>query len=378
MSAYWKPPDRRQFIWPAAGVLLGAVASVNPIYQPYVTLSVGIAVWFAAMALAVFLSAHPIAARLGTLLIGLSLAVPCFLRGTPLARGLLMCLMAFPLAIVASSLLAPPAANFRERLAYVFTWLGTREVRRRSHSLDKSSLLHLAVAAAVAVAAMASVKGVSAEGPWLLVRWLAGGIMVFATAEMITAGHNLVTSLLGVTAPALMRSPCLSTSVAEFWTRRWNPAASVLLFRTFFFTPLARRGAVPALCVAFFASALGHVLLPYMAMGRWRISLACGAFFLVQPLLILAERQMNVRRWTPVAARVWTLSALAIISPLFVEPALQLIEPSWGEPDNLLLPAIAILAFALGANLLFALGSLAARPALTFSSTKPALTPQVP
>lgn len=268
--------------------------------------------------------------------------------------------MAFPLLIAALPLFGPPTANLRERLTYLFTWLNTREVKRQARTFDIGSLIQLTAAIVVFVAAMVSVKAIPADGPWFLARWLAGGIMIFAFAEMVTASHDFLTALVGLSAPALMRSPYLSTSISEFWTKRWNPAASLLVFRALVFTPLARRGPAMALWAAFVASAVAHVLLPYMATGNWGISLMCGAFFLVQPLLIAAERWMNVRRWPSTAARAWTLTALAITSPLFVEPALQIVEPSWGPSNCVLPPAIAVLGFVLVVTVLFSLGSLAA------------------
>jgi hypothetical protein len=348
----------RQFFWPLAGILLAALISMNWFYHPHLTLEFGIAAWFADMAVVLILSLWPKTASFGAFIAGVFLVVPCFLWESPLARGFLMCCMAFPLAVAALPLFGPPNATFRERMACIFTWLGTREVKRRARGFDKPTVLHLFIATLVFAAAMASVKAASAAG-LLPLRWLAGGIMVLAFAEMVTAGHNLVTALLGVTAPGLMLSPYLSTSIAEFWAKRWNPAASALLFHTLFFKPLGRQGPVLALWLTFFASAVAHVLIPYMAMGKLPISLICGAFFLVQPLLILAERRMHVRRWQPAAARAWTLGVLTVVSPLFVEPVLQILEPSWGPSDGVLLPTLVILGVVLGVNLFFALGSLA-------------------
>ena len=74
------------------------------------------------------------------------------------------------------------------------------------------------------------------------------------------------------------------------------------------------------------------------------------------------------------AARAWTLGALTILSPLFVEPVLQILEPSWGPSDGVLVPTLVILGFVLGVNFFFALGSLAARPELQPHAT--ALKPQ--
>jgi hypothetical protein len=56
---------------------------------------------------------------------------------------------------------------------------------------------------------------------------------------------------------------------------------------------------------------------------------------------------------------------LAITSPLFVEPALQLVEPSWGTPDEVLLPTAAVLGFVIIVNVFVSLSSLASSPDLT-------------
>ncbi len=197
--------------------------------------------------------------------------------------------------------------------------------------------------------------------------------MILGFAEMATASHDFLAAMMGFSAPALMRSPFLSTSVGEFWTKRWNVAASALVFRPLFFAPLARQGMVLALFAVFFASGVGHALLAYMAMLRWKISLICGAFFVVQPLLILAERRMNVRRWPTAAARGWTLAALAITSPLFVEPVIEFITPSLDATNNVLAPTAFALGFAMVVNAFFLVGQFATCPG--FKSTDLTLEP---
>jgi hypothetical protein len=362
VKTIWKSPDAKQFIWPVVGVVLGALAGTNPFYRPHLPLEFGVAAWFVDVALVLMLSLHPMTLRAGVLVGGLFMAVPCYLWESPLSRFLLMCCAAFPFAVATMQLFAAPTAGFRERLTCAFTWLRTREVKRRARGFDAAALLRLVVATVVLAAAVAAVKAVPPSGHWWPVRWLAGGIMILAFAEMATAGHHFLTALIGLNAPALMQSPHLSTSIGEFWAERWNPAAS-LGIRKYFFAPLARRGAGLALCAAFFGSAVAHVMLPYMATGRWGISLACGSFFLAQPLLIAAERRIKVRRWPSAAGRAWTLTALAITSPLFVEPALQLIEPSWGAPDDVWQPTFVVLGFVIFVNVFFSLGSLASNPA---------------
>ena len=365
MNTRSKSPDRKQPIWPVVGIVIGALAGTNPFYEPHITLEVGVTAWFVDMVLVLIMSWHPFTARVGVLVAGLFMAVPCLLRALPMSRFLLMCGMALAFALAALQLFAVPTAGFRGRLAYVFTWLGTRAVKRRARCFDAVSLLQLIVATLVLAAATAAVKAVSPSGIWWPARWLAGGILLLSFAEMMTAGHYFLTALMGISAPALMRSPYLSASIREFWAERWNPAASALVFGKYFFAPLARRGVGLALFAAFLGSAVAHVLLLYLAAGRWGISLMWGIFFLVQPLLLAVERWMNVRRWRPAAGRAWTLTVLAITSPLLVEPALQLIEPTWGTPDKVLLPTIRVLGLVICMNVFVSLGSLASIRDLT-------------
>src|SRR5687767_11698639 len=101
--------ERKLFLWPVTGAISSVLISVNLFYRPALTLELGIAAWFADMALVLLLSAHPTTARVGGFVSGLLLAVPCFVREPPLQRGLLMCCMAFPFAIAALPLLGPPA-----------------------------------------------------------------------------------------------------------------------------------------------------------------------------------------------------------------------------------------------------------------------------
>ena len=310
------------------------------------------------MLFVLILAAHPVGARVGAFIAGLSLAVPCFVWAPPLSRGLLMCVMCMPLAAATALVIVPPIAGFRARLAYLCTWCGRHQLNRQARRLDGTSLLRLIVATAVLAGATATVESVSASGLQSFARWFAGVIMVLAFAELATASFPLVSTALGVTVPPLMQSPYRSASVGEFWTKRWNIFASEMVFRPICFAPLARRSRILGLSAAFALSALVHVLLALMALGNWRSSLLFGAFFLVQPLLIIVERRMHVRRWRPMAGRVWALSALTLTSPLFVEPLLRILESSWGIQRNGLGPAIAVLGFVIAFSGFVSLASL--------------------
>lgn len=358
MNADSKSRDRKQLVWPVTGIVLGALVAIIP-STTAITLQAGIAAWCVDMGLVLILSAHPMGARIGALMAGLFMAVPCFVQASPLARGSLMCGVAAPFLAAAGLALASPIAGLRARVTYLSTWGGTHQVKRRARGLDMTLLLRLSVATVIFAAGVAVVKEVSGSGFWLPVRWFAGGILFIAGAEMITAGLPMVAGAFGLIVPSLFQSPYRSASVGEFWARRWNIGVSARLLRPFCFAPLARRGVVMALFASFALSGVAHALLAYMALARWRISLICGAFFLVQPLLIAAERRLAVRRWRPWAGRVWTLTALALTSPLFVEPALQVVEESSGAPDNVLLPTAVFLGFVIVASSIISLVSLA-------------------
>jgi hypothetical protein len=94
-------------------------------------------------------------------------------------------------------------------------------------------------------------------------------------------------------------------------------------------------------------------------LGAWRPAAACGAFFLAQPLLIAAERRLRVRRWPTAAGRAWTLGALAVTSPLVVEPVLRMAERVWGAPGDVMVPAAAALGFCMLVSVITGLAALA-------------------
>jgi alginate O-acetyltransferase complex protein AlgI len=121
---------------------------------------------------------------------------------------------------------------------------------------------------------------------------------------------------IGVDAPPIMNAPLRSTSVGEFWSRRWNGAFNQLALQLVF-RPLARRtGTTTATLVAFLVSGLVHELV---------ISLPAGAgyglptgYFLMQGAALLVEHRLGMRSW------VFTMLVVAapaywLFHPLFVE-----------------------------------------------------------
>jgi hypothetical protein len=347
----------RPLVWPLAGISLGIFVAFIP-SKSGISLATGIAAWCIIMLLVFLLPVTVIGARVAAVLAGMFGAVPCFVVASPVPRGLLACAMAFPILAAAGLALVPPIPRFRARLAHLLS-VGTRHgVHARARHLDLAAVRDLVLGTAAFAVLIALAKAVSPVGLGLMMRWLASGLAIFALAEMATGALPLMTAACGVRVPPFMRSPFRSTSIAEFWSRRWNLWASEILFRRCCFDPLARRSVALAIFAAFFASAVGHALLAFLVLGRWTIAFVCGAFFLAQPLLIAFERWINARRWPIAAQRVWALSALAVTSPLIVEPVLQLVEPVWGPPGSVLAPTLAALGFILVLNTIVALAAL--------------------
>jgi hypothetical protein len=323
-------------------MVLGIIAATNPLQVKPVTLSTGIAAWFADALLVLVLSANPIGARVAVLMAGLLMAVPCFVSITPLCGILLAGFMCGPFLAAAGLLRVQPIAGLRARLAHLCAWSDIYPLQRCARRFDAASLRDLLLATAVFAVAIAIIKTLSANGLKLPVRWLAGGIGALAFGEMATTGPNFVMAALGINVPPFFRSPYRAVTISEFWSTRWNLAAGEFLRRCCF-APLARHGAVFAMFATFAISAVLHTLMAFFTLGTWKIAVVFGAFFLVQPPLIATERQLEVRRWRPGAGRAWTLTALAVTSPLVIEPALQGLEQTWGMPDNVLWPTFAVL-----------------------------------
>jgi alginate O-acetyltransferase complex protein AlgI len=117
-----------------------------------------------------------------------------------------------------------------------------------------------------------------------------------------------------VDAQRLMNAPPRSTSVAEFWSLRWNTAFRDLT-HTFLFRPLARRlGLQRALALSFLFSGVVHdVVISVPAGGGYG---GPTAFFLVQAIAILIEKSPFGRRLgLGRGVRGWIFTALALLGP---------------------------------------------------------------
>ncbi|MFN7975465.1 MAG: membrane bound O-acyl transferase family-domain-containing protein [Acidobacteriota bacterium] len=163
--------------------------------------------------------------------------------------------------------------------------------------------------------------------------WLLTGSRVAATVSMLP-GLSLVLHfglfnlaaggwrLLGVDASPLFKAPMLSTSLAEFWGRRWNLAFSEMT-ATGIYRPLSGVAGKPtALVAAFIASGLFHELAISVPVKRgFGLPLL---YFAIHAALMSIERALEARG-KPIGrrawiGRTWTIFWLVVPMPILFHP----------------------------------------------------------
>lgn len=158
----------------------------------------------------------------------------------------------------------------------------------------------------------------------VLLRCASGAAFAYAGVEGALGLFLFVYRSGGLQPPSLHRQPILSTSIAEFWGRRWNRIVGHWLFGTFY-RPLAVRGYnLLGIVAAFIASAVLHLYFTWAAIGI-EPALRMALFFVAQLPLQILETRLQQARWPGAARRLWTIGWLTLTSPLFVEPMLDII-----------------------------------------------------
>jgi hypothetical protein len=284
------------------------------------------AVWAAAVVAIAALAASPRGARAGVWIAIALLPLPAFVVEPwwPLVALLELALLfaVFRAADLASE---RTPATFPRRLGHLVSLLDKRRMVRVPPHFDAAALLELALGLAITLAALWVVGAADQFTGWrhYALRWYVGGApLPFSIFAMLDGLLALVLGAAGRRFPPVNRAPYLATSLSEFWARRWNSIINTVL-RDHVFRRVAHRGAVVAMTAAFVASAVLHAYLIGMLLGPGA-TLAWTAFFLAQPALMWVERRLRVRRWRPAWGRAWTLGALMLLYPLFIEPVLVL------------------------------------------------------
>jgi hypothetical protein len=224
-------------------------------------------------------------------------------------------------------------------LGYLLAWPGmdataflggTSPLRQPSRSEWMAAALKTLFGATLVWGVIAS----AVPGRSLLAGWLGmiGLVFVlhFGTFHLLSLGWRSI----GVNAMPVMRNPLRSTSLAEFWGRRWNTAFHELAAR-FTFRPLRSVvGKGSATLLVFLVSGLIHELVISIP-ARSGYGLPTG-YFLLQGLGLTAERTRLGRRlglgqgW-----RGWLFTVVVTAGPAF-----WLFPPLFVR--NVILPMLAV------------------------------------
>jgi alginate O-acetyltransferase complex protein AlgI len=204
-------------------------------------------------------------------------------------------------------------APFRA-LVYLFAWPGMHAARFLSSDLApppfRSRTLKtaaLAIARILLGAILLFVVAERARDP-ILAGWIGMVGMILILHFGFFALLSAVWRALRVDAPPIMDSPLRSTSVAEFWGRRWNGAFNDLALGLVF-RPIARRaGVVAGTLSAFAVSGIIHELVISLPAGGG-YGLPTG-YFLLQGFAVLAQRKIAILRG-------WLFTMLVVAGPAF-------------------------------------------------------------
>jgi hypothetical protein len=218
---------------------------------------------------------------------------------------------------------------FWRRLLLMSYPFDTRSVARAPRSFDGARLLaavgYLLLGAAGLWVAL-FLAPASGAGRWAL-RWGGGAVFAYCMPDVTVNFLTFVHRALGVVMSPVHRTPILSRTVQEFWGERWNLLVHSWLARHCFMPLARRRQPQLGVAAAFGASTALHAWLALVVGGAWA-AVTMGSFFVVQGVLLLVERRLGAARWPSPLARAFTVVALLVPSPLFVEPSLSAFEAS--------------------------------------------------
>jgi hypothetical protein len=157
-----------------------------------------------------------------------------------------------------------------------------------------------------------------------ITRWGAGLIACYGIVESVQSVLLLGYRGLGIELPRLNDFPIRSTTLAEFWGRRWNRAVSGWLNDYLFFPLARRRHPVLGIIAAFAGSCALHFWFAWAPLDLLA-GLSMASFFAVHGAAMLLERTLVVSSWSLAARRSWTAAWIVVSCPLFIEPALRIL-----------------------------------------------------
>eukprot|EP00928_Gymnodinium_smaydae_P010745 TRINITY_DN14043_c0_g1_i1.p1 TRINITY_DN14043_c0_g1~~TRINITY_DN14043_c0_g1_i1.p1 ORF type:complete len:258 (+),score=39.02 TRINITY_DN14043_c0_g1_i1:567-1340(+) len=142
-------------------------------------------------------------------------------------------------------------------------------------------------------------------------------IFLYCMLATMLESYRCVLALFGLKCHAIMRHPLLrSTSVRDFWGRRWNLLIHRLMHRSFFTTVKPKFGPQAAAVAAFVTSGLFHEYMWWVTNFESRHYVAGGPlmFFTIQFLTCVVEAALAKTCLVGVAKRLPTVVKTAIVT----------------------------------------------------------------
>ena len=289
-------------------------------------LLLALAVWIAAaLACALVSKPEPVRGRsrfMGVWIAAIPTATPLLLApGWIMGRTVLTVLVTVSLGRALDLARRPAGLSFWGRLWMLIGLVDVRAAKRCPSRYDGPETAWCITHLALAWLTWHAVFGLATrlEGP---AHW--GLLLCYATIEAVHAFVLIAYRSLGLGFPRINDRPILSTTLGEFWGRRWNRAVSGWLHDNLFLPLARRRHATLGICAAFAASTALHFWFAWVPLNVGAGALM-ASFFVVHGVGLLLERRVGVARWGLGARRAWTAAWIAVPSPLFIEPALQIL-----------------------------------------------------
>jgi hypothetical protein len=295
-------------------------------------LFVALAVWIAAVLGCAHVSGRDgpreRARYLGVGIAMIAMAAPLLLPPAWIVgRTILLLLVTVSLGRALDLARRPAGLSFWGRVWMLTALLDVRAVKRCSSRYDGPEtawfLAHLALVPLTWLAVFELAPGLEGAGRWAL-RWGCGLVLCYACIETVHALVLMIYRGFGLWFPRINDRPILSTTLTEFWGRRWNRAVSGWLHDNLFLPLARRRRATLGICAAFAGSTALHFWFAWVPLDAFAGALM-ASFFVVHGVGLLLERRVGVANWGLSARRAWTAGWICVPSPLFVEPALRLL-----------------------------------------------------
>ncbi|MEE3367720.1 MAG: MBOAT family protein [Planctomycetota bacterium] len=206
-------------------------------------------------------------------------------------------------------------------LGYLLLWPGmdaksfsssSRHIERPRLNEWLMAVANLALGVALVVVAVQFVDRVR-----MLAEWIGMAGIVFTMHFGVFHLLSVIWREAGVDAPAIMNAPILSSSLSEFWGKRWNLAFRDLA-HTFVFRPgVGKLGITGATMVVFVVSGLVHdAVISIPAGGGWGLP---TLYFVIQGVGVLFERsRLGKRLGTRRGVIGWLFCATVTLGPVFL------------------------------------------------------------